>query len=306
METLLWSLLGERGVDVLTSCVFSEHWSYDVTAELKIPDARIIRAEFPNISDVSEVDFNRDVVFCLSYTTSGAAFRNLDWIQSERRGLTICDAASGAFAIDCDWRKLDATAFSWQKGLGGEAGFGSIVLSPQAIARLESYIPCRPIPRIFRIANGGRVNFPIFDGFTINTPSMLCLEDFLDALTWADELGGMKALLHRVRRNEEVVKKWIARQKDFRFLVDEKYRAPHIACFEVTSASYQALDEKDKWNFLREIVAICQKEGVGFDFLGHIMTKPHLRVWCGPTVEAEDLEKFLPWISRVHDKMIRG
>jgi phosphoserine aminotransferase len=304
VETLLWSLLGERGVDILVQCVFGSHWAHDVTKELKISDVNLIKADFPSMVDVTRVNFDRDVVFCISSTTSGISFPDLNWIKDYRSGLTICDAASAAFALDFDWRKLDATAFSWQKGLGGEAGFGSIVLSPRAISRLESHKPDRAIPRIFRIAENRVVNYAVFDGYCINTPSMLCLEDFYENLMWADEFGGIKALTQKVQRNNEVVEKWISEQNTFKFLVDEKHRAQHIACFSVVSDSYSSMSESDRWIFLKKIVKFCENEAVGFDFLGHTATKPHLRVWCGPTIEAGDLEKFLPWISYAHDKVV--
>jgi phosphoserine aminotransferase len=303
METLLWSLLGNRGVDVITHCIFSNHWLKDIVDELKITDTRAINEAFPKMSDVSQVDFNRDVVFCLSSTTSGISFPDVDWIPYDRKGLTICDAASAVFTMDFDWTKLDAVAFSWQKGLGGEAGIGSIVLSPRAISRLESHEPDRPIPRIFRIARTKKVNFDLFEGYTINTPSMICLEDFHDNLIWADNQGGLKALIQKVEQNYNVVEKWIAGQKIFRFLVDEKYRAHHIICLDIADDAYQSMSEENKWNYLKKIVAICEKESAGFDFLGHIYTKPHLRIWAGPTIDSQDLKKLLPWIEFAHDKV---
>jgi phosphoserine aminotransferase len=306
METLMWSLLGAKGVDVVSHCIFSKHWENDIIGELRLPDVRVFRAEFPNIADTQEVDFDRDVVFCWTSTTSGVSFKDANWIKSDRTGLTICDAASAMFVLDMDWNKLDATAFSWQKGLGGEAGFGSIVLSPRAISRLESHKPNHAIPRIFRIAENKAVNYSIFDGFCINTPSMLCLEDLHENLTWANELGGIKALAQKVQRNKEIVEKWISEQSTFKFLIDEKYRAPHIACFNPVSDGYLSMSESDRWAFLKKIVKFCEEEGVGFDFLGHTLTKPHLRVWCGPTVEADDLEKFLPWVRHAHDKVMSG
>ncbi|MCR5225444.1 MAG: phosphoserine transaminase [Alphaproteobacteria bacterium] len=304
MEALLWSLLGANGVDVIAHCVFSNHWARDVVDELKISDVRIFKEKFPKMADTSGVNFDRDCVFCLSSTTSGVAFKNTDWIATGRKGLTICDAASAAFVMDLDWTKLDAVAFSWQKGLGGEAGFGTIVLSPKAVERLETYKPQRGIPRIFRIADNKKINKAIFEGFTINTPSMICVEDFYEALQWADANGGMDFLVKKTAENYEVIENWISGQSDFKFLVDEKYRARHIACFDIVSEKYQALSEDEKWKFLKKIVAICEQEKVGFDFLGHIWTKPHLRVWCGPTVEKEDLQKFLPWLEYAYHKVM--
>jgi phosphoserine aminotransferase len=305
METLLWSLSGRREVDVLACCVFSNLWAHDIVDELKIPNTRLIRADFPDLSDISQADFNKDVVFCMSSTTSGAAFRDLNSVPNNREGLVICDVASAAFTMNIDWTKIDAAAFSWQKGLGGEAGFGSIVLGPRAIARLESYKPDRPIPRIFRIAKDNRVNFDLFNGHTINTPSVICLEEFYNNLVWCDNLGGIEALVRKVEQNYRVFEEWISRQNKFRFLTDEKYRAHHVVCLDVASAAYLSLSKKDKWNFLRKIVAVCEKEEVGFDFLGHPLTEPHLRIWSGPTIEASDLEKFLPWLEFACDTVLR-
>jgi phosphoserine aminotransferase len=303
METLLWSLVGANGVDILAHCVFSQHWANDVVNELKVKDVNLITADFPHMSDVSKIDADRDLIFCMSSTTSGISFYNLDWISSNRKGLTFCDAASAAFVVDFDWHKLDAVAFSWQKGLGGEAGTGTIVLSPRAIERLESYSPDRPIPRIFRIAKNKKVNFAIFNGFTINTPSMICLEDFYENLLWADRLGGIKALAQRVEKNYETVQKWVDQQNVFRFLVDEKFRAHHITCLDIVSEKYHEMPEDQQWSFLKKIIAYCEKEGSGFDFLGHILTKPHLRIWTGPTIDHEDLKKFLPWIEYAYDNL---
>jgi phosphoserine aminotransferase len=297
METLIWSLLGARGVDVLAHCIFSNHWAYDIKNELRLEDVRIIKADFPAMADTASIDSARDLVFCWTSTTSGVSFRNAEWIKDDRSGLAICDAASAAFATKIDWKKLDAVAFSWQKGLGGEAGFGSIVLSPRAISRLETYKPAWPIPRIFRIANDRKVNFNLFQGHTINTPSMICLKDFYDNLLWAKSIGGMNELLNRVNRNYEAAQNWIAQQSVFQFLADEKYRARHIACLDIKTDKYQSLNEAQKWEFLKKMTAICEEEDVGFDILGHIATKPHLRVWMGATIESEDLQKFFPWLE---------
>jgi phosphoserine aminotransferase len=297
MEMLMWSLLGERGVDVLVGCLFSSHWANDITNELKIEDYRLFIGEFPNLPDVSHVDFDRDLVFCLSATTSGAAFLNQDWIPRSREGLVLCDAASAAFTMDFDWERLDAVAFSWQKGLGGEAGFGTIVLSPRAMQRLGSYEPNRPIPRLFRIASDKKVRTDLFQGATINSPSMICLEDFRNSLLWAEQQGGVDELLRRVEQNYSVMKEWMAKQDIFYFLVDEKQRAHHIACLGISFEKYRTLSEKEKWDFLKNIVAVCEREEAGVDFLGHAQTKPNLRVWMGPTIESQDLKKFLPWLE---------
>jgi phosphoserine aminotransferase len=303
METLLWSLLGARGIDIVSHCVFSRHWENDIVNELQLNDVRVFRAEFPNMADTQDVHFNRDVVFCWTSTTSGVSFKNANWIKADRTGLTICDAASAMFVFNMDWHKLDATAFSWQKGLGGEAGFGMVVLSPRAIERLESHKPSWPMPRIFRLATNKKVNFDVFKGYTINTPSMICLEDFKNALIWAKKIGGLNALMQRVQDNYQAVNEWLSKSIDIKFLVKEKYRAHHIACFDIISEKYQQLSEKDKWTFLKQIVQLCEEEQRGFDFLGHILTKPHLRVWCGPTIETNLLKNFLQHMERTYMKL---
>lgn len=294
MEALLWTLLGERGVDTFASCNFGKVWTNDIQNELCLKDVRVFTNNFPNLCDTKEVDSDRDLVFCWTSTTSGASFYKADWIKDNRTGLTICDATSAAFACYLPWSKLDATAFSWQKAIGGEAGLGTIVLSPRAIKRLESYKPSWPVPRIFRIASNKKVNFDLFKGYLINTPSMLCIEDFYEAMVWAENLGGLNALIQRIEENYAFVKQWISQQTLFKFLVKESDRAHHIACFDISDQRYQNLSTSDKWDFLKRIVAICEKENTGHDFLGHISTEPHLRVWTGPTIEVDDIKAFLP------------
>ena len=294
METLLWSLLGEKGIDTFASCNFGKVWTNDIKNELRLSDVRVFTNDFPNLCNTKKVDPNRDLVFCWTSTTSGSSFHNANWIQDDRKGLTICDATSAAFACDLPWSKLDATAFSWQKALGGEAGLGTIILSPRSITRLENYEPSWPIPRIFRIAKNKKINFDLFKGYLINTPSMLCIEDFYEALLWAENLGGLNALIQRVEKNYSFVKQWISKQNLFKFLVKENDRAHHIACFDIADSRYQNLSTSEKWDFLKKIVAICEEENTGHDFLGHIATEPHLRIWMGPTIEVDDIKVFLP------------
>lgn len=303
MEAIMWNLLGERDVDIVTHCVFSEHWRHDIVDELKISNARIFSEKFPERADVSKIDSSNDVVFCISSTTSGVAFHNLDWIKSNRKGLTIADASSAVFCMNLDWTKLDATAFSWQKGLGGEAGLGIIVLSQRALSRLQIYTPNRAIPRIFRLANNGKVKEAIFEGATINTPSMLCIEDYYNALVWAQSNGGLSWLIERVESNYKFIKDWISSQHDFFFLARKDFRAHHIACLDIRAEKYQLLSENDKWLFLKEIVAFCEERNIGYDFLGHIMTHPHLRIWCGPTIERADLQAFLPGLTNAYKQL---
>ena len=306
MELLMWNLLGARPVDVLAYCVFSNHWAHDVVEELKISDATLIREDFPKMADVNKVNFLHDVVFCLSSTTSGVSFHDTDWIPKNREGLMICDASSGAFIIDCDWQKLDVVAFSWQKALGGEGGFGTVVLSPRAVERLKNFRPNRAIPRIFRIVNGGKINMDFFNGSTINTPSLMCFQDFYETLTWADHAGGLPFLRKQVEKNYQVVREWLESpesQNIFRFLVEEKFRAHHIACLDINNEKYQQLPKDQKWQFLHKILEVASERQCGYDFLGHALTEPHIRIWCGPTIESEDLKTFLPNLLEIYNEV---
>lgn len=303
MELLMWNLLGAKSVDVLAYCVFSNHWAHDIVEELKIPNTTLIKEDFPRMADVSKVNFSHDVVFCLSSTTSGVSFHNTDWIPADRTGLTICDASSGAFIVNVDWKKLDAVAFSWQKALGGEGGFGIVVLSPRAVERLRSFRPNRAIPRIFRIVNDGEINMPFFNGATINTPSMLCFQDVYDSLVWADKSGGLSFLQQKVEKNYQIVCNWIKSQLAFRFLVEEKFRAHHIACLDINNEKYQQLSKEEKWKFLYQILDLAAEKQYGYDFLGHTLTEPHIRIWCGPTIETEDLQIFLPRLLEIYNEV---
>ena len=303
MELLMWNLLGARPVDVLAYCVFSNHWAHDAVEELKISDVTLIREDFPKMSDVTKVNFSHDVIFCLSSTTSGVSFHDTDWIPKDREGLTICDASSGAFIIDCDWQKLDAVAFSWQKALGGEGGFGTVVFSPRAVDRLKNFRPNRAIPRIFRIVNDGKINMDFFDGSTINTPSLMCFQDFCETLTWADRAGGFVFLQKQVEKNYQAVRDWLKSQNVFRFLVEEKFRAHHIACLDIDNEKYQKLSKGGKWLFLHKILDIASERQCGYDFLGHSLTEPHIRIWCGPTIKSEDLESFLPNLLEIYEEV---
>ena len=304
MELLMWNLLGARSVDVLAYCVFSNHWAHDVVEELKIPNTTLIRENFPKMADVTKADFSHDVVFCLSSTTSGVSFHDTNWIPENREGLTICDASSGAFIIDVDWKKLDAVAFSWQKALGGEGGLGTVVLSPRAVERLRNFRPNRAIPRIFRIVNDGQINMDFFDGATINTPSLLCFQDFYETLVWADNAGGQPFLMQKVEDNYKTVREWLKSQSIFKFLVEEKFRAHHIACLDIDNEKYQRLSKDQKWRFLQQIRDLASDRQCGYDFLGHALAaEPHIRIWCGPTIESEDLKSFLPNLLEIYNEV---
>ena len=294
MESLLWSLIGARGVDLIAACTFSNIWADDVTQQLEITDARRIESKFGTLTGLDKVDFDRDVVFSWTGTTAGISVNNADWIDSHRDGLTICDAASGVFCNNLEWSKLDATAFSFQKGLGGEAGLGAVVLSPRAVNRLQNYIPLhRPMPRIYRLANAGIVNFGIFEGKTINTPSMLTVEDCICALEWAESIGGLPALVHKVEKNYQYMKQFEASQNVFKFYVkDEHIRAKNVICFDINDQQYHQLSEKDQWSYLKKRVEMLETDKIAYDILGHSATHPHIRVWCGPTIDVKDLKYF--------------
>ncbi len=301
MEILIWNLIDNNGTDVINHCVFSNHWENDIVKELKVKNVRSIFAPFPKMADISKVDFSRDVVFCLSSTTSGVAFRDLNWIPENRKGLTICDAASGAFIIDIDWKKLDATSFSWQKGIGGEAGFGVIVLSLRAVQRIENSPPTnRAIPRLFRIAPDGKLNSAFFEGSTINTPSMLCMQECYENLLWVEKSGGMFFMTKTVEQNYNTVTKWISSQNIFKFLVEERFRAHHIACLDINTETYQNLSTQDKWTFLKKIIEKSEEKKYGYDFIGHFATEPHIRIWCGPTINSNDLDFFLHKLTELY------
>ena len=295
-EMAMWSMLGARGVDVLVWEAFSKDWATDITKQLKIPGARILEAPYGALPDLSKVDFKNDVVFAWNGTTSGVRVPDGDWIPAHREGLTFCDATSAAFAQDLDWKKLDVITFSWQKVLGGEAQHGILILSPRAAARLESHTPSWPMPKIFRMTKGGKLNREIFEGSTINTPSMLCVEDYVDALRWAKGLGGWKALKARSDANFKVIADWVARTPWADFLAtDPKTRSNTSVCLKIVdpdipSAEAQAVVAK-------QIASILDKEGVAFDVGAYRDAPAGLRIWAGATVERSDIEALLPWLD---------
>ena len=298
VEMALWSLLGARGVDVLAWESFGEGWVTDVVKELKLKDARTLKAPYGELPDLAQVDFDRDVVFAWNGTTSGVRVPDANWIPSDRNGLTICDATSAAFAQDLDWPKLDVATFSWQKVLGGEAAHGVIILSPRAAERLQTYTPAWPMPKIFRLAKGGKLIEGIFDGETINTPSMLCVEDYLDALNWAKSLGGVKALIGRADANAAAIAEWVERTAWIDFLA----RAPETrsntsVCLKVIDPAVAALPADGQAAFAKAIAGLLEKEKVAFDIGSYRDAPPGLRIWCGATVEADDVEALTRWLD---------
>jgi phosphoserine aminotransferase len=298
VEMALWSLLGQRPVDVLVWESFSEGWATDVVKQLKLKDARVLRADYGLLPDLSQVDPRHDVVFAWNGTTSGVRVPNGDWIAADREGLTICDATSAAFAQALPFDKLDVTTFSWQKALGGEAAHGMIVLSPRAVARLESYTPPWPLPKIFRLTKGGKLIDGVFIGETINTPSMLCVEDWLDALNWARSIGGASETMARCDRNLKVLSDWVARTPWIEFLAkDPATRSNTSVCFVVADPAISALDRDGREAFSRGIAGLLDKEGVAYDIAYYRDAPPGLRIWAGATIEASDLEILTEWLD---------
>ena len=298
VEMALWSLLGARPVTMLAWESFGEGWVTDVAKQLKLKDVTITKAGYGEIPDLAKVDFATDVVFTWNGTTSGVRVPNADWIKAGRQGLTICDATSAAFAQKLDWPKLDVVTFSWQKVLGGEAAHGMLILSPRAVERLKTYTPAWPLPKIFRLTNGGKLIEGIFEGETINTPSMLCVEDYLDALQWAKSLGGLKALVARSDANAKAIADWAAHTPWIDFLAkDAATRSNTSVCLKVVDAEIQKLPADAQAAFVKNLGALLEKEGVAYDIDAYRDAPPGLRIWCGATVETRDVEALTQWLD---------
>jgi phosphoserine aminotransferase len=298
VEMALWSLLGARPVTMLAWESFGEGWVTDVAKQLKLKDAKILKAGYGELPDLAKVDFATDVVFTWNGTTSGARVPNGDWIPADRQGLTICDATSACFSQALDFAKLDVVTFSWQKALGGEAAHGMLILSPRAVERLVSYTPPWPLPKIFRLTNNGKLIDGIFEGETINTPSMLCVEDYLDALIWAKSVGGLKALIARSDANTKAIADWAARTPWIDFLAkDTAIRSNTSVCLKVVDPAITALPADAQAAFVKALAAALEKEGVAYDIDAYRDAPPGLRVWCGATVEARDVEALTLWLD---------
>jgi len=298
VETALWSLLGARPVTMLAWESFGEGWVGDVQKELKLKDVTLLKAGYGELPDLKTVDWSTDVVFTWNGTTSGVRVPNGEWIAADRQGLAICDATSAAFAQPLDWMKLDVATFSWQKVLGGEAAHGMLILSPRAVARLESYKPAWPLPKIFRLTKGGKLNEGIFEGETINTPSMLCVEDYLDALQWAKSIGGLKALMARADANAKAVATWAARTSWVDFLArDPAIRSNTSVCLKVIDPAVAALSADAQSAFAKALAGAVEKEGAGYDIAHYRDAPPGLRIWCGASVEASDVEILTQWLD---------
>ena len=299
VEMAMWSMLGARPVTMLAWESFGEGWVSDVEKQLKLKDVTVHKAPYGHLPDLSKIDFSNDVVFTWNGTTSGVRVPNADWIKADRAGLTICDATSAAFAQALDWSKLDVVTFSWQKALGGEAAHGMLILSPRAVERLETYKPAWPLPKIFRMTKGGKLIDGIFVGETINTPSMLCVEDYLDALNWAKSLGGIKGLIGRADANTKVLSDWVAKNKNWiGFLaVEPATRSNTSVCLKVVDPEITKLPDADQAAFAKSLVSLIEKEGAGYD-LGHYRdAPPGLRIWCGATVEQSDVAALTHWLE---------
>jgi phosphoserine aminotransferase len=302
VEMALWSLLGARPVDVLVWESFGKEWATDIVKQLKLKDARVMEAPYGQLPDLSKVDFGHDVVFTWNGTTSGVRVPNGDWIADKRDGLVICDATSAAFAQNIAWTKLDVVTYSWQKVLGGEAAHGMLILSPRAVKRLETYKPAWPLPKIFRLAkysaDGNKLIGGIFEGETINTPSMLALEDYIDALKWAADNGGLKGMMKRADDNLKAIAAWAKKAKWVDFLcADEASRSNTSVCLKIVDPAVAGLDADGQAAFAKKLVSLLDKEGVAYDLGAYRDAPPGLRIWAGATVEKDDLKALFPWLD---------
>ncbi|HVZ68626.1 MAG TPA: phosphoserine transaminase [Rhizomicrobium sp.] len=298
VEMAMWSMLGPRPVDMFAWESFGEDWVTDVSKQLKLKDSRVIKAGYGDLPDLNEADPAHDIVFLWNGTTSGVRVPNGNWISSAREGITICDATSAAFAMDLPWDKLDVTTFSWQKVLGGEAAHGMLILSPRAVARLESYTPPWPLPKIFRMTKGGKLIEGIFEGETINTPSMLALEDYLDALKWAESVGGLDGLIKRSNSNLAAIERWVRESSWAAFLAkDGASRSNTSVCLKIVDPWFSGLSEEAQAEAAKKIASILEKEKVAYDIAAYRSAPAGLRIWCGATVDRGDIEALMPWLD---------
>jgi phosphoserine aminotransferase len=307
IEMALWSLLGERGVDVLAWEAFSGGWAADCTGQLGLNDLRVFRADYGKLPDLKQVDWKRDVVFVWNGTTSGVRVPDGEWIASNRAGLTICDATSAAFAMDLTWDKLDVVTWSWQKVLGGEGAHGMLALSPRAVARLQTFAPDRPLPKIFQMTKNGKIIDGIFLGDTINTPSMLCVEDALDGLKWAESIGGLPALIARSQANLDAIEGWVRESSWAAFLAEDRAtRSSTSVCLKIKDPAFRSLSSEDQAAALKSVVSALERERAAFDIGAYRDAPPGLRIWGGATVETSDIRALLPWLDWAYaEAMVR-
>ena len=307
VEMAMWSLLGARPVDMLAWESFGDGWVSDVMKQLKLKDARKITAGYGELPDLSTVDFDHDVVFTWNGTTSGVRVPDAGFISADRGGLAICDATSAAFAQDLDWDRLDVVTFSWQKALGGEGAHGVLVLSPRAVERLESHTPAWPMPKLFRMTKNGKVTLDLFEGATINTPSMLCVEDVIDALEWAEGIGGLSAMRARADANLAVLADWVAKTPWVDFLAaDPATRSNTSVCLKVVDPRVAALPADAQADFAKTLASLLEKEGAALDVGGYRDAPPGLRIWCGATVETADVAALVPWLDWAFETAAAG
>lgn len=297
VEMAMWTMLGERPVDMLAWESFGAGWVTDAIKQLDL-DARVLDAPYGEIADLAAVDPSHDVVFTWNGTTSGVRVPNADWISADREGIVICDATSAVFAQEMDWQKLDVVTFSWQKVMGGEAAHGVLILGPRAVERLESYTPPRPLPKLFRLTKGGKLIEGVFEGATINTPSMLCVEDYLDALDWAEGLGGLDALHARADANAAALAAWVEKTSWVDFLCeDPALRSNTSVCLKIVDPEITALDAADQRAFVKAMEKALEAENAAYDIGGYRDAPPGLRIWCGATVDTSDIEALCPWLD---------
>jgi phosphoserine aminotransferase len=306
-EMAMWTMLGARGVDVLSWESFGEGWATDIKSQLKLDDTRFINAPYGDLPDLNSTDAaSRDVIFTWNGTTSGVCVSDADWISADREGLTFCDATSAVFAMEVDWPKLDVVTWSWQKVLGGEAGHGMLALSPRAVERLETYTPAWPLPKIFRLAKKGKVGLDLFAGSTINTPSMLAVEDQLNALAWAESIGGLTALIGRSQANLAAIKTWVDKRDWIEFLATDPATISSTSiCLRIVDEWFSVLEEDAQRSLIKSLVNNLESEGVALDISGYRDAPPGLRIWGGGTIEVSDIEALLPWLDWAYDE-IRG
>ncbi len=304
IEMAMWSMLGERPVDVICWESFGSGWAGDCKSQLKIKDLRVLKADYGKLPDLSQADWSHDVIFTWNGTTSGVRVTDGEWIPANREGLAICDATSAVFAMQMPWDKLDVVTWSWQKVLGGEAAHGMIALSPRAVKRLETYTPDRSLPKIFQMAKGGKLAAGIFEGETINTPSMLCVEDAIDGLKWAESVGGLQGLIGRSEANLAAIEKWVEASDWAAFLAEDKaVRSSTSICLKIKDAAYLALSADDQAKHAKTIVSMLDKEGVAYDIGSYRDAPVGFRIWGGATVETSDIEALLPWLDYAYDQV---
>lgn len=305
MEVALWNLIGTRGVEILAWDVFGRLWVSDLQDRMDVPNIRVPEVGIGYLPDLKKVDFSRDVIFTWNGSTSGVCVPNGDWISDDREGLVFCDATSAAFAFELPWEKLDVTVFSWQKALGGEAAHGMLIMGPRAMERLKTHTPSWRVPLLLRLKNNGEIMMPVFEGFTVNTPSMLCIEDYLLALDWAEKQGGVKGLIRKSVENKAIIERWSSARDWIRLTAKDPATQSHTTvCLEFTEEWFTMSNASIQWGVVDKICGMLAEEGVAYDINNHRHAFPGLRIWCGPTVEANDIERLLPWVDWAYQTLI--